>query len=438
MKRAGVAFSILMTVGCLSAADITGLKIVQNWPWDCTIYADFTLTGADASDVEVNVGKGGTDCGTRMPPAFESLAPGHHRIALDLSAFGIEGQGSYEQLRVTLTPVVGAEFMVVDMSDPENFDISYLAEPPAGGFFTTSKKDAFKTTKIAFRRVRAGTFLMGSPADEPGHLEKTDYTNYAYLETQHEVQLTNDFYLALTPLTYTQVTNICPALADTVKFYSNPSYPAYDFSRQHLVGADYIIKSGQTKVGWPTETACGEDSLIGQLQRRAPAAKLPSGMEFFLPTEAEWEYACRAGTEGPFNDGSAFSTNSTGRSTALDKLGTYRRWGDANRDAPFKDAANPDDFKPNAWGFYGFHGNVWEHCADIGNSDMSNLKTAKKIEPVGFANTSSSYNYSVCRGGSCNSQAWQCRSACRSMKAKHTAVHSRSGVRLAVVVKRVK
>ena len=436
MKKT-IAVSLCLGALATFAADITGLKIVQCWPWSTAVYADFTLTGTDASDIRVKVEVAGVDYGSRMPSAFESVEPGHNRIAIDLASFGVPQTGCAEQLRITLTPVVGAEYIVVDMTDPENFDIQYLAKPPEGGFFGAAQNNAYKKTKIAFRRVRAGTFMMGSPADEPGHPAKTDYTNYAYMETQHEVQLTNDFYLALNPMTYTQVTNVYPGISG-VTFYTVPTRPAYEFSRQKLVGADYIIKSGQTNVGWPTETACGADSLIGQLQRRAPAAKLPVGMEFFLPTEAEWEYACRAGTTGPFNDGSAFETNAVGQSLALDKLGTYGKWGGTNRDAPFLDAADPTQFTPNAWGFYGFHGNVWEHCADIGNSDMSNLGTGKKVEPVGLDNKSSNRNYSICRGGACNAGAWQCRSACRSLKATHGSTHSRSGVRLALVVKRVK
>ncbi len=115
----------------------------------------------------------------------------------------------------------------------------------------------------------------------------------------------------------------------------------------------------------------------------------PAGLKFRLPTEAEWEYACRAGTSGPY------------AGSGLDSMGWY---GD-NSDGDNHDV---DKKFPNAWGLYDMHGNVWEWCSDWFAS--ATCDAAPQTDPTG----PSSGSDRVLRGGGWHDGAEYCRSANRN------------------------
>ncbi|MFH1741706.1 MAG: formylglycine-generating enzyme family protein, partial [bacterium] len=120
---------------------------------------------------------------------------------------------------------------------------------------------------------------------------------------------------------------------------------------------------------------------------------------FRLPTEAEWEYACRAGTETNFYTGNSI-TNDGYSSTDLERAGWYG-YGVVQ--------ANVVGAKePNAFGLYDMHGNVWEWCNDW----YRNYSSGSVTDPTGFQTGS----YRVIRGGSWSSYASLCRSAKRGLE----------------------
>jgi formylglycine-generating enzyme required for sulfatase activity len=193
------------------------------------------------------------------------------------------------------------------------------------------------------RWIEPGTFLMGSPPDERGRGAN---------ELQHEVTLTRGFWLADTACTQT----LWQAVMG-----SNPS---------NFKGAEL-----------PVETV---DWYKVQKFLRKLGEKV-SGLKARLPTEAEWEYACRAGTTTAF----AFGESVTAQQVQVDGKQTL-----AVKSLP----ANP-------WGLYAMHGNVWEWCQD----GYGEYPAGAVVDPVGDDGS----DLRVLRGGSWVNGSEQARSAAR-------------------------
>lgn len=130
-----------------------------------------------------------------------------------------------------------------------------------------------------------------------------------------------------------------------------------------------------------------------------------TGLTYRLPTEAEWEYACRAGTTTPFHFGETITTdvvNFSGKPTdGKVSKGTYR-----------EKTIEVDSFDPNAFGLYNIHGNVWEWCLDPWHE---NYNDAPNDGRVWDASNDSNSQWRVIRGGSWHAPADDCRSANRSI-----------------------
>ena len=200
--------------------------------------------------------------------------------------------------------------------------------------------------------VEPGAFDMGSPTSEPSR--DSD-------ETQHQVTLTNGFWLGKHEVTQTQWEKVMG---------SNPSY---------FKGANHPVEA----VSWNDVTSFCEKLTE---QERA-AGRLPAGMAYQLPTEAQWEYACRAGTNTvyAFGDGlTSAQANISGGPSETTDVGKY---------------------PTNAWGFHDMHGNVWEWCADW----YGNYPAGAVRDPLGPLVGSNR----VGRGGSWGSTADRARSAYR-------------------------
>jgi formylglycine-generating enzyme required for sulfatase activity len=191
----------------------------------------------------------------------------------------------------------------------------------------------------------AGNFLMGSPSDEADRGSE---------ETQHRVTLTKGFWMGKYEVTQGQWERVMG---------SNPSW----FTG---AGANAPVE----KVSWDD---CQE------FVRKVNG--LVSGGGFRLPTEAEWEYACRAGTTGPYAGN-------------VDDLG----WYGGNSDGATHPVGRK---KANAWNLYDMHGNVWEWCSDW----YGECPSGGVSDPSGPGSGSCR----VYRGGSWFSYAWNCRSANR-------------------------
>jgi formylglycine-generating enzyme required for sulfatase activity len=208
------------------------------------------------------------------------------------------------------------------------------------------------TNRIGMRFVwiPPGDFVMGSPNEEKARKEN---------ETQHKVTLTRGFYMGMYPVTREQwkaVMSTAPGLRR----------PQKDL---------------------PVETVSWEDCQDFIKKLRAA-----TGKPYRLPTEAEWEYACRAGTTTPYAFGETLSPHQA-------NFGKFKKGESPLGTTPV------GRYPANAWGLYDMHGNVWEWCQDW----FSEYPQRAVVDPRG----SEAGVERVLRGGSWTDLAQDCRSARR-------------------------
>ena len=251
-------------------------------------------------------------------------------------------------------------YMVVDLTVSGTGSVSYLDVTPAGGWGET-----YKTAKMVFKRIPAGTFLMGSAAGESTRGD----------ETQHAVTLTKEFYVGLFEVTQKQWFNVTGL---------QPSFYAAEANAAVLPVERVSYAAIRGTNSWPTDTGVATNTFVGAFRSRTGSS------DFDLPTEAQWEYACRAGTTGEY---------------AGSPLGSLAWYGNFNGTVTHEvgtKAANP-------WGLYDTHGNVEEICLDW---YAGSLGTAAKTDPLG-AVYGVPTGRRVMRGGWYGSPDEQCRSAYR-------------------------
>ena len=239
------------------------------------------------------------------------------------------------------------DYCIIDISggsSATSFPIWYSNVLPEG--------DEFKTTSIVLKKIPAGSFLMCNQA---------------------KVTISKPFFIGVYEVTRRQYQLLEANDAWAKKWWkngNNPDYPAnfitYNMIRGTSAGAQ-----------WPASDAVDPGSIIDILRKK-------TGIKFDLPTEAQWEYACRAGTTSLYNNGGNSESD-------LQKLGRYRGSG--------RGLVTVGSYQPNAWGLYDMHGNVFEWCLDWGPWPLAN-----SVDPVGRPNGSNR----CLRGGCIDYRADEC------------------------------
>jgi formylglycine-generating enzyme required for sulfatase activity len=216
--------------------------------------------------------------------------------------------------------------------------------------------------------VDHGTFIMGCPVEERGRVGR---------EWQpHEVEISQPFYFGKFEITQAQwaaVMGVNPASGAGI----GDNYPVYNIT-------------------W--NDAQEFASRLSHMQNKT----------FRLPTEAEWEMACRAGTHTRYSFGDCLETDDVKEYSQT--LDNYMWWGGTNGQNGYPEGTKEVGLKkPNPWGFYDIHGNVWEWCQDTFHMPFD--VTEKRMDPV----VTKESDQRVMKGGAWMSYALHLRSSDRSL-----------------------
>ena len=330
-----------------------------------------------------------------------------HKIVGDnaravVTAWALENTPDYMVVDLETANIV-RYYPGVDFLPKKGFDQS--------GAAVTNNPD-YKTSKLLMRKImaRGVEWTMGSTTRETQRKAEKEET--------HKVTLTNNYYIGVFEVTQAQWKNIA----------TNSSLTAYfpvDGDMRPMEKASYneVRNSANTTANpsynWPNDP--NPSSFLGLLRSK-------TGLDFDLPTEAQWEFAARAGHgSGYWNDGS--EVKNTNRDENLDLLGrNERNGGRVQSGTSYVDPAAScgatngtavvGSYAPSDWGLYDMHGNVYEWCLDWYADDITGIDGKVNIDPATPANTLSGTpavgSARVKRGGGWSSLAGDCRPAFRS------------------------
>ena len=302
---------------------ITEVVAKQRYPWNGKVDVSYTVTGdfvAEAKQKALLMSlkvtaqdkvADKTYTATKLSGDM-ALTVGTHKFVWDMNAEGLTFKSDNVVFNVSCE-AMPATYSVIDLSagaEASSYPVMYLAEPPDGGF----NVDEYKTTKLVLRRIEAGSFMM---------------------RREYDVKLTKPFFCGLFEVTQKQYSLVTG---------SNPSDSSGDKLPVEKVSYN-AIRGTSNGAEWPSSSAVDSTSFMGKLRAR-------TGLDFDLPTEAQWEYACRAGTTTTYSYGNSAD-------------GSYMWYWDNTAQINTSNRTQEVGTRfPNPWELYDMHGNVNEWCLD--------------------------------------------------------------------------
>jgi formylglycine-generating enzyme required for sulfatase activity len=273
------------------------------------------------------------------------------------------------------------DYMVVDCAGKSNVTYYVSADAVPGGVGA----DVYKTTKMVMRKIPAKgvAWTMGAPKGEDEDRDPT-------YEVPHKVTLTEDYYIGIYPVTQGQYLSLAGSNPSAFKNrVDSPKRPVENVSY-------YSLRGKGNGVCW---AATNQSHRVGEVLLTMRNA---TGIKFDFPTDAQWEYACRAGVAAKYNNGT----------DDMDAVG----WNSSNWENDIAWKSDPmcksnethtvGLLQPNRWGLYDMHGNVCEWVLDWHGALNS---TASVTDPAGANYAGDDYHF--IRGGSWYDPAHKCRSA---------------------------
>ena len=371
----------------VGGVDISNIEVFSGWPWK-EVVIGYTIAGSADETMSLELtAKDNASGKTYVCKTLEGvdLTPGRHVIKWNASADGAKFKSDDVVFMARVVTQAEPLYCVVDLSAGVNatsYPVSYLDDVPVGGW-----TDEYKTTKLVLRRIEAGTFRM---------------------RNQYDVMLTQPFFMGVFEVTQRQWELV---MGTRPSYFNNSNY--YAPRPVETVSYD-MIRGSSAGAGWPANNAVDATSFLGKLRVKAR-------LDLDLPTEAQWEFACRAGTTTDYNNGTNY-TNPHAQDSNMDVVGRYEynsRTGFSSSCAPSAGTAIVGSYVPNVWGLYDMHGNVEELCLDWSGS------SGAVTDPKG----ASSGSRRVKRGGGWCYDPYYCTSSYQNTCTPSTAI-SYCGFRL--------
>lgn len=381
-----VLLGALTCVSLWAQPTISDLKVVPISPYGLII--SYTVANATQKDINRGLSLSFEDgYSTYRYKSDELLMEnGHHEICWNMAKIGVQSKIPNGSLQVNIDfptsscasccqiqIVAKMNYCVIDLSGgsgSSSYPVYFVADPPQGGFNT----EEYKTSKMVLKMVDPGTFT--------GEYVKGSTTN------ECTFTLTKPFYIGLFEVTQRQWKLIMG---------TDPSYLKGDTRPVEQVSYN-AIRGSSAGAEWPSSHAVDAGSFLGKLRAK-------TGIGFDLPTEAQWEYVCRAGAKTTYGYGERAD-------------GSYMWYAD-NADGQTHEVGMT---QPNAWGVYDMHGNVAEWCLDW----YQELKYSSRIDYEG----PSSGTYREVRGGCYGSPADACGASTRTVNASPSRSYAYVGVRI--------
>ena len=419
----------LMATGAFADEPAITLNCVQQrYPWNGLVDIDYAVAGVDNPEdyyVKFTVSTNGVDTGATVrsflnDATLAMASNGPYRVTWDTKAdlafifskdVSVKADLVYDPGCKGDRSPYAAEFTIIDLSKgtaasadnkyPVTYESIYDKEVARTNYNTA----VYKKEKLVLRKVWKGQFKMGSPVGEYGRYS----WEWMNCETEHEVRLTQDFLLGVFEVTQAQYYRVMGSNPSVKNKNNDGLCPVESCTYQNVRGSSVGCQVP------PTFGNVDSSSFMGKLSER-------TGFQFDLPTEAQFEYACRAGTT-TMNYAGNFTT------TANEVVNSIAWYGDNAGNTTHEVGGKI----PNGWGFYDMIGNVWELARDrvmVPRSDnfgyaVTETNIPLQIDPLRDVNA----NVDI-RGGSWEQDATTERAAVRACNVTVTTSSKGIGFRL--------